>query len=206
MELLPLLQIQRELLALPRGTERFRAYLAKMLAGGDVVLPLTAMNPMAREHVARFLDELGDAEKIARAALAKLPFELELRVGLVVADERGGWTNRWTTDFSHRFEQQSLLARGFCVVLLWAGERPEVRREVIAAVARAHWQRSHPPPKSLREMVAQENFARTLTGEAQIEPPREDARDAPTLFALLYGDEAAEALGYAKLGASGLLR
>jgi hypothetical protein len=68
-----LLQIQRDLYELPRGWERFNAYLATMTAGtGDAeLLLLVAMNPMAREHVAARLDSrlAIDAEAVAAAAL-----------------------------------------------------------------------------------------------------------------------------------------
>jgi hypothetical protein len=68
--LLPLLRIQRDLHDIPRGMERFRAYLATMTEGSDdIVLPITGMNPMGKEHVAALLDDLlaADAEAIASA-------------------------------------------------------------------------------------------------------------------------------------------
>jgi hypothetical protein len=212
-EHLPLLEVQRELYALPRGSSRFREYLARMTAGsGEIALPLVAMNPMAKEHVGAAIAALLalGAEEVARAAIAevapRVP-EMALRVGLVVADERGGWTNRYTTDFGHRFEQRAMLERGFAVALLWAGDAPSaatVRREVIFSIARAAWQTAHGAPRTLREMLTQENEARRLAGlEARLLPDSGehlDARDAPTLFAMLYGDEAAVSLGYRPLG------
>lgn len=45
----PLLQTQRDLYDLPRGRERFDAYLQAMRGSlaDDISLPLSAMNPMA---------------------------------------------------------------------------------------------------------------------------------------------------------------
>ena len=60
-ELVPLLQIQRDLYSLPRGPERFRTYLKTMVNsdGSDVRLPpLVAMNPMGKDHVPALLDSL----------------------------------------------------------------------------------------------------------------------------------------------------
>src|SRR5690242_1109074 len=99
---LPLLQIQRDLYAMPRGRERFNEYIKTMTdrETGDLVLPLVAMNPMGREHVAALIDEyiaLG-AEKIAQDAIASVTgeFARDYKVGVVVSDDlKGGWTNRY---------------------------------------------------------------------------------------------------------------
>jgi hypothetical protein len=72
LRLLPLLKTQRELYAMPRGMERFRAYLQTMTGGGDDVhLPLMAMNPMGKPHCAALLDGLLalDGEAVAGSAL-----------------------------------------------------------------------------------------------------------------------------------------
>ena len=54
----PLLQIQRDLYALPRGRERFEAYIATMTDAdtGDMALPLMSMNPMGKDHIPEILD------------------------------------------------------------------------------------------------------------------------------------------------------
>ncbi len=68
---LPLLQIQRDLYAMPRGMERFREYIKTMTDAetGDLALPLVAMNPMGKDHIPALIDEyiaLG-AERLRRA-------------------------------------------------------------------------------------------------------------------------------------------
>ena len=70
---LPLLQIQRDLYAMPRGMERFREYIKTMTDAetGDLALPLVAMNPMGKDHIPALIDEyiaLG-AETIAQQAI-----------------------------------------------------------------------------------------------------------------------------------------
>src|SRR5262245_46238917 len=101
--LVPMLAVQRELYELPRGHARFRKYLAVMTGGtDDIVLPLQAMNPMGKEHVARTLDALiaVGAEHSAADAIADVEqrlghVTLPLRVGIVITDDvGGGWTNR----------------------------------------------------------------------------------------------------------------
>ena len=48
-----------------------------------------------------------------------------VKVGLVVADDaRGGWTDRYCSEFSHRFEGKALDKRGGIVGILWASETP----------------------------------------------------------------------------------
>ena len=72
---LPLLQVQRDLYALPRGMERFREYIKTMTdpETGDLALPLVAMNPMGKDHVPALIDQylaLG-AEQIAQDAMTR---------------------------------------------------------------------------------------------------------------------------------------
>jgi len=233
---LPLLRVQRELYTQPRGLPRFHEYLARMIGGGagfardgrsakarsigagDLRLPLTAMNPMAKDHAARALDEwlaLG-AEDVARAAIIASQRKIDdlpgkLQVALVLADDvAGGWTNRYTTDFSHRFESQGLLKRDFAVALLWASDKPRegtVFREVQLSIGRAVWQRTRGLGRTLRDLLEQEHFALRFAGE-EVKPRPEkhlDAADAPTIFAALYGDETAISLGYPPLGIAAAL-
>ena len=77
-EFVPLLEQQRDLYRIPRGGERFSAYLRLMLNEDqdDVRLPpLVALNPMARDHVAALIDALlglGAEEVATRAGLRGL--------------------------------------------------------------------------------------------------------------------------------------
>ena len=115
---LPLLQIQRDLYAMPRGMDRFNEYIKTMTdpETGELALPLVAMNPMGKEHVPALIDQYLalDAEGIAAAAVeaaaAHTPEgDREYRVGLVVSDDlKGGWTNRWASEFGHRIEAAAI--------------------------------------------------------------------------------------------------
>ena len=224
LELLPLLAAQRELLETGRGFERFRRYLALMLdAEGEVALPLAAFNPMSKPHVAALLDTLiaTGAENEVRAALAAATARLgaatpDLRVGLVVVDDaQGGWTNRYLTDADHRFGAVGEEQRGFATIYLWSAEAnpgAAVRAETLSTIYRHCYKRRHGLPRSLREMLVLEGLAGRFAGAtttldpddlhraSAILAPLLDETSFPIVFACLYGDEAAIAVGYPPLG------
>ena len=173
---LPLLQIQRELYAVPRGMERFREYIKTMTdpETGDLALPLVAMNPMGKDHVPALIDEYIalQAEHIASEATAKAAAlqtsPREFKVALVVSDDlKGGWTNRWASEFSHRIENQAFLKRGFITALLWTSEpasADRVRDAVLTSIYRAEYLETHSAPKTLGQMLAQEGYATARAG------------------------------------------
>lgn len=221
---LPLLQIQRDLYLLPRGPERFEAYV-KLMTGPDdtLALPLAVLNPMAKPHVSEKLEQLLalDAETLAAEAVAeangRLELETPIQLGLVVADDvAGGWTDRFLTDAKHRFEPGEL-RYGFATALLLASETytaAAITQQVLAACYRTMSILEHGLPKTLRQMMAQEGGAAAFAGtepaldEDELEYTREViaphlGSDAfPVAFACLYGDEAARSVGYRPLGLS----
>src|SRR5262245_42096201 len=226
-EFVPLLRVQRDLYAIPLGWERFRAYIATMTGDGDdIVLPLVSMNPMGKEHIPALIDTLlgFDAEAVAAAAIEEARQRLAdapgaLRVGLVVTDDaRGGWTNRYFTEMSLRFDCGRLLDRDWSIVPIWTSEEwspAKLREEVLAVIYRAAYFRAHGQPKTLRRMIEQEGMVAAFSGTGaptldadDLDYTREvlqtnlDATDYPTLVACLYGDEAARAVGYPPLGLS----
>ncbi len=228
LEYVPLLQVQRDLYQLPRGFERFREYLRTMIDpdSGDLKLPLVAMNPMGKDHLPAFLDKLigldadGEAVRATAEAQAILKTEPgEYKVCLVVSDDwRGGWTNRYTTEFDYRFRQKAYYKRGWIAGILWTSETytPEqIREEVQLCLFRAAHIQQHGYARTLGEMLAQESYAMRMAGSTTptLDPDdlaytREvltsylDKTDQPTLIAALYGDAAAHQLGYPSLGLS----
>lgn len=229
LEFVPLLEVQRDLYRLPRGRERFEAYLRTMVdpRSGDLDLPLVDMNPMGREHLPALLDRLLalDAEAVgAAAATAARPATADVpgafRVGLVVADDaRGGWTERHCVELGHRFAGGALYRRGWIVGLLWTSEPPTataVRHEVLTSIHRlAHVRRRGGPVMTIAAMLEQEGEAMAAAGcvEPALDPddlaytrevirPYLAASDRPTVVACLYGDAAASRLGYPRLGFS----
>lgn len=227
LSLLPLLQIQRELYAIPRGFERFKTYIATMTGGGDdLVLPLSGMNPMGKDHIPALIDHLLQlhAEAVAEQAIAeaeqRLPKpERMLQVGLVVIDDLlGGWTNRYFTDLQLRFEDSYTLRGGWIVVLIWTGDTWDadaVYRAVLVAVYRVVYQAKFGLPQTLEALLAQEGAALRFAGAISpvldaddlaytrsIIQPYLPAREYPVLVACLFGDHAARSVGYPPLGFS----
>jgi len=227
LEYVPLLKVQRDLYDLPRGMERFRAYIQTMTRGSDELkLPLVAMNPMGKDHLPPFLDHLLaiDADGIGARALAEAASTLtdqpgDYRACLVVSDDlKGGWTNRYADEFSYRFEQRAYYRRGWLAAILWTSETYDaalVREEVLQNVYRVVHVERRGPARTLGEMLAQECYVMRSAGSTV--PHLEDddlsytrevlrehtsATDRATLIAALFGDVAARALGYQPLGLS----
>ena len=228
-EFVPLLQTQRDLYSLPRGPERFRAYLETMLNsdGTDVRLPpLVAMNPMGKDHLPALLDSLlaMEAEVTAAHASADAASHLagvpgDFKLGLVVVDDlMGGWTNRYTSEFFHRFEGPSAYKRGWMSAWIWSSEAPTlkaVHEEVMRVIFRAAYVLEHDAALRLADMLAQEGHAMAMAGcsepsldsddldyTREVLQPHLQATDLPTLIPCLFGDPAAHALGYPPQGLS----
>ncbi|MFL5807272.1 MAG: hypothetical protein ACJ8CR_36775 [Roseiflexaceae bacterium] len=231
LQLLPLLQIQRDLHAIPRGWARFRAYLTTMTDGtDDVVLPITGMNPMGKEHVAALLDELlaAGAEAIAAAAIAVAAARLahipgDRDVALVVIDDaQGGWTNRYFTELAPQLKDATRSATRralrWALVPIWTSEpwpAGAIRAAVLAAIYRSAFVEHAGFPKTLQASMTMEGLATVFAGAQQplLDPEDlaytaevirayRDTRDYPTIFACLFGDEAARSVGYPPLGLS----
>jgi len=228
LEFVPLLKVQRELYGMPRGMERFRAYLATMIdpETRDLKLPLSGMNPMGKDHIPLLLDQYlaMDADQIASRAVADAASRLtnvqgEFKVALVLSDDAmGGWANRYTSEFGRRFGTKAYHRRGWLEVGLWTSEAPAaetVREQVLATIYRAAHIEQHGFAHTLRDMLAQEGFAMAQAGctepaldgddlayTREVIRPYLDTKDYSTIITCLFGDEAARSLGYAPLGLS----
>ena len=223
----PLLRVQRELYAMPRGMERFREYIKTVVDAetGDLALPLVAMNPMGKDHVPALIDEylaLG-AEEIAEEATAKAvalqASDRAYRVALVVSDDlKGGWTNRWASEYCHRIEGAAITKRGWLVGMLWTSEpaaAQNVRDAVLTSIHRAEYLQTHAAPATLGAMLDQEGYAMARAGcttpqlddddlayTRSVITPHLGATDRATVIACMFGDRAAAALGYPPQGLS----
>jgi hypothetical protein len=222
---LPVLRTLRELYAQPRDMARFHHYIAELTGGGnDVVLPIGMANPMAKEHALASLDQLlaVGAEEIGADAAHEAERRLgdvrtaEIKASIVLADDvGGGWTNRYTTEAMVRFPSRGALKRPFATALAWTSESPtpeQLRREVLAAIFRVAYQQRFGLAVALRDRLRQEGLAAAFAGvrpsfsDQQLERARGiidnlgDDPPYPTTFAALYGDVAAEQLGYTRLG------
>jgi hypothetical protein len=220
----PVLATLRDLYAQPRDMARFKRYLHTITQGtDDIVVPIVAANPMAREHVLARVNELlaQGAEEVGAAAAEEAATRLaavpdRLKASLVVADDvAGGWTNRSLTEAGARFDSRVDRKRNFVTTLLWSSEEPtaaEIRQEVLGDIYRAAFRRRHGAAPTLRAMLEQEGLAALFAGRRPTLSPEalERARAAiapyldqatyPQQFGALYGDEAAVSVGYPPLG------
>ena len=230
LEFVRILEMQRELLRIPRGMRRFREYLRLMLSDeqNDVKLPpLVAVNSMAREHVADLLDM--DAEsaatvalKQAAASVADIPGEFKLSV-VIVDDAMGGWTNRYDYEFklwffSPGYEDRPRAGCGWLLATLRSSAPAAlqtVREVVLTAVYRATYVEQHGTARSLRAQLAQEGCVMALAGCTQpvldagdlaytreVIAPFQESGDMRTSIECLFDDTAARSLGFTPGGLS----
>ena len=229
LEFVPLLQIQRDFYTLPSGQERFRIYLETLLTtdASDVELfPLVMMNPMGKDHIPAVLDTLLeiDADTVAASTIADISAQFKensdaFKLGLVIVDDvKGGWTNRYTLEFTVRFEVERSLKRGWLSVILWASEVPskqKVQEETLSTVYRTAYIQQHGVAHTLQDMLYQEGYAMAMAGcqhpdlelddlayTSEVIAPYLLTRDYPTILTCLFGDRAAQSLGYAPQGLS----
>lgn len=223
-----LLQVQRDFYTLPCGFDRFRTYLQTMIdpTTDDLKLPLSGMNPMGKDHLLPFLDHLLsiDADGVAaqtmaeaNTALASVPGAWSMTV-VVSDDALGGWTNRTFSEFTQRCGERAYHKRGWVTAALWTSDtcdRDSVRVEVRTSIFRLAYIQQHGYVQTLGDLLAQEGYAMRMAGATSptLDPddldythavlaPYQQNTDQPTLIAALYGDTAANELGYPRLGLS----
>jgi hypothetical protein len=214
---------------MPRSMERFHAYLKEMKgdSANDVAFaPLVMMNPMGKAHCLAAVERLIalNAEDAAAQAIAEAKPKVQdtpgaFQVSLVLADDRmGGWTNRMFSEYGIRVpSKDQLLKRPFITVPCWTSDTDtwtfdSLRRATLAQIARIAYIMRHDTPKMLRQIMAHEANALIFAGETAISmadeelayareviAPHLDATDQPTVFACLFGDEAASEAGYPQL-------
>jgi hypothetical protein len=138
-------------------------------------------------------------------------------MGLVLADDlMGAWTNRYASEFSHRFEGRRAHKTGWIIGMLWTSEEPAVetvREEVLTSIYRTAYIQQHGTARTLRERMAQEGEAMARAGCTQpaladdelervrtILSPHLEATDMRTTVECLFGDIAAPSLGFTARG------
>jgi hypothetical protein len=227
LEYVPLLRIHREVHDIPRGMERFREYLRTVLNedATDVdLVPLLLANPMARDHVTAVLDALlaqgadgVGARAAAEASAASQDVPGEYKASLVVCDDTGGWSNRWSYEYDLRRPGPGH-KRFWVTAVLWSSEPPTeraAREAVLTAAYRTAYVLRHGPAETLRDLLAQEGHVMAAAGCAgpaldaeelaytrEVLAPHLDATDMRTAVECLFGDAAGRTLGFTARGLS----
>lgn len=219
-----LLKLQRDIYDVTSGRTRFDHYIGTMTdAAGEMKYPLSALNPMAKEHVPALLDAylaMG-GDEIGRQVMLATHHHHQTIAGefqqcVVLADDLGGgWTNRIATDFTYRFESKPMMRRGWIVGMLWSSEPAashHIERAVREGIGRAVHIARFGYATTLREMIAQERYAQSIADVShdldedelaynrEVITPYLACDERPIQIACLYGDDAAAELGYEKMG------
>jgi len=229
--LIPIVDVMLDLYAKPRSRERFQEYIS-MLQGdkkGDLTLPIVGFNPMAKEHVLEKLAALKElrAEEIMQDALRSINITRTeqnrgiFKVVLNLADDlKGGWTNRYTTDYDSKFKINALVTRSFCTPYFWTSENYSeqlIRNRTSEYAFRTIYWLTHARPKTLKDHVEQEIY---VAQSANLNADPFNADDVEQLdnfystykesdeygiiFNFLYGNEASLSLGLAAYGMKGV--
>ena len=187
LDYVPLLRVMREILGIPRGQppdfngmKRFRHFVRRIFPrkkNGEIdenavyLIPLLAINPMAKDHVTALLDAYlamdgdGMAVRVAAEVAARYAdVPGDFKVGLVVADDlMGAGTNRYENQFAFRFGPAQLPSGGlkrsrwlkdvWLTGVLWSSERPSeraVREAILTAAHRVAYMHRHGVARNLQ--------------------------------------------------------
>ena len=218
-QLVPTLATMAEIYRLPReggaASPRFKRYLELVPHSYGLV----AFNPMAGPHALETTEQLlaVNAEAVAleaaseAASLCRYPDRITLAVVLCAP---GGWTDRLTTEIEHRTFRRASSGHG--LILHWTRETPtaeQIRREAIAEAVRVMVVALRAGGESVASLLHREGMAYALGGNPYGPVTAEDEQavgDAVEVLglsekmadmtAVLYGDRAATALGWAPAG------
>lgn len=227
-KLTPVIDLMLELYEKPISPDRFKAYIAKLQGNtkGDLVLPISGFNPMAKEHVIAKLKELKSlkTESLISNTLTELNKELSeistdktFSVLLNVADDlKGGWTNHYTTDFDSKFKLNALVERNFCTPYFWTSEAYTeeliIQRTKEYAYRTVFWLQNG-KIKTLKDYVEQEKCVAHKTNKPKIDYEADEYEklykyyiknqnedDYNIIFNFMYGDEVCNSLAYPTFG------
>jgi len=218
-QLVPTLATMAEIYRLPReggaASPRFKRYLELVPRSYGLV----AYNPMAGPHALETAEQLlaVNAEAVAleaareAASLCSYPDPITLAVVLCAP---GGWTDRLTTEIEYRTSRRPPSGHG--LVLHWTRATPtaeQIRREAIAEAVRVMVVAVRAGGDSVASVLHREGLAYALGGNPYGPVTVEDEHSVgdavevlgtsekmADMTAVLYGDAAATALGWAPAG------
>lgn len=220
LELIHTIDLMLDLYKNPRSIKRFDEYIKKLQGGtmGDLVLPISGFNPMAKDHAIQKLIQLQqlDAEKELKDLLLELNNKLagqpgrdHFKVALNLADDvMGGWTNRFTSDYDSKFRINAFVARKFCVILYWTSEDYSIdmiRQRAREYIYRTIYFTENRKPITLADHVAQEKFVANETGipftyDDEFFQQHKLSDSYAVIFNYFYGDDACRLLNFPTYG------
>ena len=230
----PILSEIKEFYQNPISKDRFKEYLSKLQGDtkGDMVLPISGFNPMAKDHLLLKIEELEhlhtedimeetieDCNKVLAESIDIS--EDEIVVVLNIADDlKGSWTNYYTTDFDSKFKLNAFVNRNFCVPYFWTSEgytQETIRKRTKEYLYRTLYRLNNANPVSLEEHFDQEVFvaAKSMTTIGDIDKSsleaiekfyleHKDSEEYNLIFGFFYGDQGSESLNYMTFGINGI--
>lgn len=223
----PILSEIKDLYSKPLSGERFKEYMSKLQGEtkGNLALPISGFNPMAKNHILSKIDDLEklEAEKIMEETIDELNSTLkassneEYLVVLNIADDlKGAWTNYYSTDFDSKFKLNAFVSRKFSVPYFWTSEDYNIeiiKTRTIEYINRTIYWLDNSKPKTLKEHLEQEIYVASKTNQSykavekvnfkEIENfylENMDSDEYDKIFNFFYGNEGSENLGYKQYG------
>ena len=222
--LFPLLDRMEEFYLLPRNRQRFETYLEMMLGPDreDIVLPIASFNPMGRDLVLGKIRELRaiNAEGVAAVAIDAVNTALEemsgptIHLALNLVDDVGGsWSNRYTTDYTSKFDFGGTFKRNFCLPYFWTSEsytKDSIRRRCLEYLYRSVSWLKVGKPETLGQHLEQEifvqkhlqqhhGFSTNTSMSAEVDALAQthfEDTNYSFIFNFFYGDSACKGLNY----------
>lgn len=226
-KLFPVLDKMIDFYHKPRGIDRFWDYL-KILKGDskdDMEVPIPNFNPMGKEHVLIKLLELKELniEEAIEEVLNKINKRIstnksiDINVVISLADDlKGGWTNRYTTDYDSKFKLNAYINRNFCIPVFWTSEEYNIdiiKRRVEEYCFRTLYWKIKSRPETLEEHIKQELFVdknciTNVNGFNLIDfsfineyyNSNINSTEYSRIFNFMYGDNSCRELGYVEFG------
>ena len=231
-QLRPILSEIKDLYSKPLSGERFKEYISKLQgeSKGDLALPISGFNPMAKNHILLKIDELEklEAEEIMQKTINEFNSTLKTStnedylVVLNIADDlKGGWTNHYSSDFDSKFKLNVFVSRKFCVPYFWTSEdynKDIIESRTIEYLNRTIYWLVNSKPKTLKQHLDQEIYVASKSSRncREIEninseeikefySVNKESEEYDKILNFFYGNEGSESLGYKQYGITKLL-
>lgn len=188
-------------------------------------MPISGFNPMAKDHLLGRLKELKSlgAEQIIEETINDLKgnhllksSNIIFQIAINLSDDlKGGWTNRFISDYDSKFKIHGFFSKNCCVPFFWTSEsftKYKIKERTLEYIFRTVYWLTNPKPQTLKEHLAQETF---VTGQARSKDKfqktdfmqldkfykdNEGTDNYHIIFNFFYGDEASRSLGFPSYG------
>ena len=140
----------------------------------------------------------------------------KFKVAINLSDNlKGGWTNRFTSDYDSKFKINGLFNKGFCTPIFWSSEnftKDTIRERTLEYIFRTIYWLIKPKPNTLKEHLEQEVFvAKQINNKGKFQKidfkeldefyiDNQNTDNYHKIFNFFYGNEASKSLGFQTYG------